>query len=144
MNALVLDLWRRRHELTPAEWLDAAPILLGMLVAQVDRSPEGEKQQARSLEIPQHSSDMVERVADCFLQSGELDGEMTNPRTVALLLARTALEACHHAELVGALFEAERCLTMILVDYGVDRYRPRAEAATNVFRVLLTKIGDRT
>lgn len=33
MDELIGDLWQRRHELTDAEWLEAAPVLLGQLVA---------------------------------------------------------------------------------------------------------------
>lgn len=32
-DELVAKLWSRRHELTKAEWLEAAPILLGTAVA---------------------------------------------------------------------------------------------------------------
>lgn len=32
---IITDLWKRRHELTPKEWQEAAPVLLGICVAFV-------------------------------------------------------------------------------------------------------------
>lgn len=40
LDKQVQDLWMRRHSLTQAEWLEAAPVLLGLVVARRAAKPE--------------------------------------------------------------------------------------------------------
>lgn len=35
MQSLATDMWNRRHVLTTSEWLEAGPLLLGMVVAKL-------------------------------------------------------------------------------------------------------------
>lgn len=57
---IVPQLWTRRHELTDAEWREAAPVLLGLLVAQgieTAKPPRREAGLARKGESPVAESD---------------------------------------------------------------------------------------
>lgn len=60
-TALVERLWTRRHELTDAEWLEAAPVLLGMQVAALDAS--GEDGLARRIASAQTAFEDLEKSA---------------------------------------------------------------------------------
>lgn len=42
LRSLAEDMWARRHSLTTSEWLEAGPLLLGMVVAKLSEEGGGE------------------------------------------------------------------------------------------------------
>lgn len=69
----IADLWRRRHELIEAEWLEAAPLLLGIAAANV-----WEAEARRRARVDRESSDKVRDQARAWLDNdytGTMDAE---------------------------------------------------------------------
>jgi hypothetical protein len=68
---LINDLWRRRHELTKAEWLEAAPVLLGYVVALLSSAEVG-CAHSNVVETVDESGQLVEPASDTCVDCGHV------------------------------------------------------------------------
>src|SRR5688572_25712870 len=65
---IVTDLWRRRHDLAEAEWLEAAPVLLCFCAAALNPSPlSSETQVEAAVEAALHAIVPGGAAVWCFL-----------------------------------------------------------------------------